>query len=279
MQMQTMPGHFKGRILARAKHVAMVKSRELHRRSCALASLLVVRMETLIASCVAVTVALGLVKVLLAPLPPADPATAIAMMLPFLLVAAAPLAGYRVTANSFPLSQIWAQPTVRLARYGTWRHLDVLAARSSPAYGPTGLMASLLAGIMLNVPFRTAEYMLAVPAMGPGTPDWAGSLLLVMTIDLVAMNFWYMACGVMAMRGVPLFPRTLVFAWCIDVILQLSIATWAATADLPAPVTAALHSLLNGNIDKVLISALVWLPYLILSERVNVRFRHRTRLG
>jgi hypothetical protein len=42
-------------------------------------------------------------------------------------------------------------------------------------------------------------------------------------------------------------------------------------------VAGALQSLLSGNIDKVMISAALWLPYLILSERVNVTFRHRVR--
>jgi hypothetical protein len=33
--------------------------------------------------------------------------------------------------------------------------------------------------------------------------------------------------------------------------------------------------LLEGNVKKVLISAGLWLPYLLLSRRVNVTFRHR----
>ena len=39
--------------------------------------------------------------------------------------------------------------------------------------------------------------------------------------------------------------------------------------------TAALGSLLSGNVTKVLISAAIWLPYLILSERVNLTYRLR----
>ena len=46
---------------------------------------------------------------------------------------------------------------------------------------------------------------------------------------------------------------------------------------VPADVANALQSLLEGNIKKVLISGLVWLPYLILSDRVNVTFRQRVR--
>ena len=40
-------------------------------------------------------------------------------------------------------------------------------------------------------------------------------------------------------------------------------------------VANALHSLLDGNAKKVLISVALWLPYLLLSARVNVTFRHR----
>ena len=31
----------------------------------------------------------------------------------------------------------------------------------------------------------------------------------------------------------------------------------------------------DGNVKKVLISTCLWLPYLLLSKRVNVTFRHR----
>ena len=34
-------------------------------------------------------------------------------------------------------------------------------------------------------------------------------------------------------------------------------------------------TLLNGNVHKVLISMLVWLPYLLLSERINITYRQR----
>jgi hypothetical protein len=36
-----------------------------------------------------------------------------------------------------------------------------------------------------------------------------------------------------------------------------------------------LQSMLEGNVKKVLIIAALWLPYLLLSKRVNVTFRHR----
>ena len=44
---------------------------------------------------------------------------------------------------------------------------------------------------------------------------------------------------------------------------------------IPPEVVEPLVQLLNGNITKVLISAAIWLPYLLLSDRINVTYRHR----
>ena len=44
---------------------------------------------------------------------------------------------------------------------------------------------------------------------------------------------------------------------------------------LPPAVASALHTLLDGNVKKVLISVGLWLPYLLLSARVNVTYRSR----
>jgi hypothetical protein len=71
----------------------------------------------------------------------------------------------------------------------------------------------------------------------------------------------------------------LLFAWLADITLQLGIAHWiGGRTDLPPSIGDALGQLLHGNIEKVLISAFLWLPYLILSDRVNVTFRQRVRL-
>ena len=55
-----------------------------------------------------------------------------------------------------------------------------------------------------------------------------------------------------------------------------AIATAASTqAGLPVAVSAALDGLLHANVIKVIASIAIWLPYLLLSKRVNVTFRHR----
>ena len=258
--------------------IAAAWSGALHRRSRALVAFLDVRMETLIAGWIGVVVLLGLAKLATAPVPPHDFGSAMIMALPYLLIAFAPIAGYRLAAGSFPRGLLSAQPSLRLCRYGAWQRVNPVAARQNAAFGPTGFMASLLAGILLNVPFRSFEFILAIPAIGPGAPPWAQTLMTAMTLDVVVMNFFYMVCFVMALRSVPLFPRMLLFAWTADVALQLAIAqTVSAAPGLPAPVGGALQTLLHGNLQKVLISGFVWLPYLILSERVNVTFRQRVR--
>lgn len=250
----------------------------LHDRSRGLIAFLDVRMETLISGWCGAIVALGLIKLAFSPVPLGGFVGMMATLLPYLSIAFAPVAGFRIAAGSFPRGLLTAQPAVRLCRYGTWIRLDPVRARQNPSFGPTGFMASLLVGVLLNVPFRSAEFLMAVPAIAPAAPDWAHILMFAMASDVVIMNFFYMVCFVMALRAVPLFPRMLLFTWAVDILLQLIIANQVASAPgLPEAVALSLKNLLHGNIEKVLISAFVWLPYLILSERVNVTFRQRVR--
>lgn len=251
-----------------------------HERTRRIVGFFDVRMEMLITGWIGVMVLAGMAKVATAPIRPTSFGETCIQLLPFLLVALSPVVGYRVAAGSFPRGLLSAQPLFRLARVGTWRPLDVTEARRSPAFGPVGFMASLLVGILLNVPVRTAEYLAAIPAVGTDAPVWAQVLLHAMTVDLIVMNFFYMVCFVMALRSVPLFPRMMLYAWTVDLCLQFAIAQQAAHAPgLPDGVADALISLLHGNLQKVLISVVVWLPYLLLSERVNVTYRRRSRAG
>jgi hypothetical protein len=66
--------------------------------------------------------------------------------------------------------------------------------------------------------------------------------------------------------------------WTLDLAMQLLVAQIVGNADgLPEPVAAALNDLLQGNLKKVLISVALWGPYLLLSQRVNITYRHRIR--
>jgi hypothetical protein len=274
----TIPSHRNGPAASLALEAFAALRAGFHRRSRGLIAFLDVRMETLISGwCVAI-VALGLGKLLISPIPLDGFAGAMVTLLPYLLIAFAPIAGYRIAAGSFPRGLLTAQPAVRLCRYGTWNRLDPVRARQNPSFGPTGFMASLLVGVLLNVPFRSVEFLMAVPAIAPGAPGWAHILMFAMASDVVIMNFFYMVCFVMALRAVPLFPRMLLFTWAVDILLQLIIAQQVSHAPgLPEEVASNLANLLHGNIQKVMVSAFVWLPYLILSERVNVTFRQRVR--
>jgi hypothetical protein len=201
------------------------------------------------------------------------------IFLPYALAALAPVAGYRIAMAAFPARVLPGQPDFRLAFYGHWQKLAPGDARAHPAFGPFGFMASLLIGMLLNVAVRSFEFLLSVPAMNHHAPEWGTTIFHIMAFDVIAMNFLYAVCFVMALRSIPLFPRMLLFAWFMDLFMQLAIArSVAGVADVPPAVALALQELLSGNVTKVLISVAVWLQYLLLSERVNVTYRCRVPL-
>lgn len=250
----------------------------LRRRSRAIPRVLGRRMGAIALAWLLVFLLASLPRILLAPTPIHGPRDLLELALPYLLVALAPIAGYMLASGSFPLGRIPPQPVVRLAIYGRWRALDPRAARSSPVFGPAGFMASLLIGLLLNVVMRSFEFLLALPALNHHAPAWGTTLFHLMAADVVVMSFFYMVCFVMALRSVPLFPRMLLFVWALDILAQLIIARQlGGAAHLPGTVAQPLMNLLEGNISKVLISAFVWLPYLLLSDRVNVTYRQRIR--
>jgi hypothetical protein len=137
------------------------------------------------------------------------------------------------------------------------------------------MMVSLLIGMLLNVPVRATEYLVTMPAISAGAPEWVATLHFAMTVDVVLLSSLYVVAFVAALRRVPLFPRLLVFIWLLDIGMQLLIAQAALSTGLPAGVGGALQTLLEGNVKKTLISIGFWLPYLLLSVRVNVTYRNR----
>jgi hypothetical protein len=182
---------------------------------------------------------------------------------PYILLGAAPIAAYWLADQVFPR--------------GALMPVNVLDARAHPLFGPTGMMASLLIGMLLNVPVRSLEFLAAVPAMNGNAPLWGQVLLAAMTADVVMMNFLYTVCFVAALRCAPWFPRLLVLTWGLDISSQLAMANLVGSvADLPPTVGHAMGTLLSSNVQKVMISMAIWLPYLLLSERVNLTYRMRT---
>lgn len=195
---------------------------------------------------------------------------------PYLLLITAPFGSMVLALRWFQEGDCLPQPKTRLARVGVWQSVSRSEALRHPLYGASGIMVSLLIGMLINVPVRAAEYLAAMPAVSGAVPPWLTTLHTLMTIDVVLFTSLYTIAFVAALRGVPLFPRLLAAIWIGDLAMQLITADIVAgTPGLPKEVAGALHAVLDANVKKVLISVALWLPYLLLSKRVNVTYRHR----
>ena len=208
--------------------------------------------------------------------PPHAVAGLFSIVAPYLLLILAPVASTLLALYWFRDGEAQPQPTTRLARVGRWRSVSYAEAKRNCLYGTSGIMVSLMVGMMLNVPVRALEYLAAMPPIGGRIPAWLSALHFAMTFDVVLFTSLYMIAFVAALRRVPLFPRLLLAIWVGDLAMQVFTAELVVSAGhLPHGVAVALQTLLTGNVKKVLISVALWLPYLLLSKRVNVTFRHR----
>jgi hypothetical protein len=204
------------------------------------------------------------------------PGAALSTFASYMLIVVAPFASTMLALHWFRDGQLQPQPQIRLARVGHWRNVTRFEASHHPLYGPSGILVSLLVGMMLNVPVRTAEYLAAMPPIPAGSPAWLSALHFAMTFDVVLFGSLYMIAFVAALRKVPLFPRLLAAIWLGDLTMQLVTAELVTRAgDVPPQVASALSGVLEGNVKKVLISMGLWLPYLLMSKRVNVTYRQR----
>jgi hypothetical protein len=214
------------------------------------------------------------VRIAVSPLP-SGTLPALASVAPYLLVITAPFISTMLALRWFARAEDQPQPLIRLAIMGSWRNVGKADARTHPLYGTSGIMVSLLIGMLLNVPVRALEYLAAMPPVGPVSPPWLSTLRFAMTLDVVLFTSLYMIAFVAALRRAPFFPRLLAAIWLGDITMQLATAKMAVATHLPDGVAVALQGLLEGNLKKVLISVAIWLPYLLLSKRVNVTFRQR----
>lgn len=194
----------------------------------------------------------------------------------YLLVVLAPVVSTLLALRWFKDGDRQPQPDTRLAVVGRWRTVTRFEAMRDRFYGTSGIMTSLLVGTMLNVPVRAAEYFVSMPPLPFGAPRWLSTLNFALTFDVVLFGSLYMIAFVAALRRAPLFPRLLLAIWGADLAMQLVTAKLVAEAGgVPQPVANALLHVLDGNVKKVLISVALWLPYLLLSKRVNVTYRQR----
>ena len=196
-------------------------------------------------------------------------------LMPYALLVLAPAASIVLALRWFADGDGQPQPTTRLALLGRWRSVSSGEARRHPLYGTSGIMVSLLIGMLLNIPMRAMEFLAAIPPVAAGAPEWVQTLQFAMTLDVVLFSSLYGVAFVAALRKLPLFPRLLLTIWLFDLTMQVFIAQLTVATGLPGSVSEALHSLLFGNVKKVLISMALWLPYLLLSTRVNVTYRSR----
>ena len=197
-------------------------------------------------------------------------------LIAYLLLTLAPVVSTLLALRWFANADSQPQPVTRMALVGSWRGVSAGEARAHRLYGTSGVMVSLMIGMLLNVPVRAAEFLAAMPPIPGDAPHWASVLQVAMTFDVVLFTSLYPIAFVAALRRAPLFPRLLLAIWVCDIAMQLGIAKFlSASTHLPPAVAGALQDMLTGNVKKVLISMALWLPYLILSTRVNVTFRHR----
>jgi hypothetical protein len=251
-------------------------STKLYRKSIAAVAMLEKSLPRIMLGWVAFVALAGILRTMFAVSPINSGVSFVQTITPYILLGAAPIAAYWLANQVFPRGALMQQPEIRLARYGKWQPVNVLAARAHPMFGPTGMMASLLIGMLLNVPVRSLEFLAAVPAMNGNAPLWGQVLLAAMTADVVMMNFLYVVCFVAALRCAPWFPRLLLLTWGLDIMSQLAMANVVGgSPGLPHSVGTAMASLLASNVQKVTISMIIWLPYLLLSERVNLTYRMR----
>ncbi|MCA0903707.1 DUF2569 family protein [Qipengyuania aquimaris] len=193
--------------------------------------------------------------------------------IPYLAIIIAPLLGFLLARAAF--QSIDNAPGVRLALFGRWRSLRLKEAHSHPLYGTTGFLTSLLVGLLFGIVMRTGEFFMIQPALLAHAPAWSHILYLAMAAELAMMNFFYMVCFVLALRRVPLFPKMLAYVWILDILAQVAIAGSLSGVGLPVEVAEPLGTLLMANMNTVMVSIFIWMPYLLLSDRVNVTFRQR----
>src|SRR5256885_2734393 len=141
------------------------------------------------------------------------PANASSAAASYLVLVVAPFASTLLALRWFKDGHRQPQPTTRLARIGRWHTVDGREAERHPLYGTSGIMVSLLLGMMLNVPVRAIEYLVAMPPLPSTAPEWLSTLHFAMTFDVALFGCLYMVAFVAALRPVPVVPLLVLDIW------------------------------------------------------------------
>lgn len=231
--------------------------------------------ERLIRGWIVLFLLIGLAKIICAPNPAGSWTAVASMSLPFLALAGSPALGYRVAQATLAQGVLTARPAPWLARLRPWPTFAPSGSDQASGAVPVGLLASLIVGLLFNVVVRSLEFVMVAPAINPQDPAWAHVLMKCLSLNVIAMNVAYMACFALALGRSPAFPRILVITWICDAVFQYGIAIHVSQTAIPPRIAVLLGKLLVGSVDQVALSAITWLPYLLLSEQVNTMFRQR----
>ncbi|WP_152569546.1 MULTISPECIES: hypothetical protein [Sphingomonas] len=162
--------------------------------------------------------------------------------------------------------------TAGLALFGGRIAPPVLARH--PLYGAGGLMLSLLLALLAAILLRGLSFLTAIPAAGADSSPWLGALHSWLTADATLACSLYAIAFAAGLRRSGHFPALLASAWAIDLAMQVIMTGAARGMMLPPEVAAAFTLLLHGNLTRVLVSLAIWMPYLLLSRRVAITYRH-----
>src|SRR5438309_589524 len=110
----------------------------------------------------------------------------------YLLVVVAPVVSTLLALRWFADGDKQPQPNTRLAIVGRWRSISATDASRHALFGAGGIMASLLVGMMLNVPVGAAEYFASMPPLPVKAPGWLSALHFALTLNVVLFGSLYM---------------------------------------------------------------------------------------
>ena len=127
----------------------------LHAQSAALLLTMEGRLERITLAWLAIAGLASAVRIAVSPVRTGFPD--FATFVPYLLLVVAPAVSMVLALRWFANGERLPQPATRLARLGRWRTVSREEARRHPLYGTSGIMVSLLVGMLLNVPVRAAR--------------------------------------------------------------------------------------------------------------------------